>query len=471
VTATISAKKFRIFGASAIALLVGLTALASGPEGGRARAAGRYDKRVKKIVDGLVYIKMYDNKLNARIKILKIDPTSPVTLDVALSNDSLPGRETTSSMVARHNAIAGINASFGTSWGRPIGTFAEDGSLKASPFFPGGVLAFARGQGALGAHIGHHDLTIKGRGIENGSRFRIPDWNDNNEDRERIAAYTHSGGGYADPGSNSCSMRLKPKGPLRWSGDYKDLRRKYVVKTQICRDDPLGLGKGPNVVLTSKRGSPGSNVIQNHNGGQHVRIAWSVHWPKAMDAVGGSPVLINDGVKIDTCEGYVCERHPRTGVGRLADGKVLLVTVDGRSTSSRGMTGKQFAGFFKHMGAVDAINMDGGGSTTMVLRGEVVNVPSDSGGQRAVASAIIVHNGQDADEPTPKEGVALPTSTPTLSSYAYVTTPNAGELALEDPASTGGLLDALAKGGFGDPPVDLKGDLRDELKVFRRFTP
>jgi len=238
---------------------------------------------------------------------------------------------------------------------------------------------------------------------------------------------------------------------------------------QVCRDEPLGVGKGGSVVLTSKRGSSGSDVIQNHNGGQHIRLAWTVHWPKAMDAVGGSPVLINDGEKLKTCEGYVCQRHPRTGVGRLANGKVLLVTVDGRSSGSIGMTALQFASFFKRMGAVDAINLDGGGSSTMVLRGIVVNTPSDGDGQRAVSSAIIVHNGPDTDEPQPKDARPIASGTATaLSSYVYETTPSAGELALEDPASTGGLLDALSRGGFGDPPVDLGGRLGDDLKVFRR---
>jgi Phosphodiester glycosidase len=467
VTATTLVGRIKTFGAAAIATVLALATLAGGSGTDRAHAAGRYTKRVKRVVDGLTYIRMYDNKLEARIKILKVDPNSPVTLDVALANNTLPGRETTSSMVARHGAIAGINASFGTSWGRPIGTFAEDGSLKASPFVPGGVIAFARGQEVLGANIGHHKLTIKGRGIESGSKFRIADWNDDDEDRERIAAYTKAGGDHADPGSNSCSMRLRPKGALRWSGDYKDLLRRYVVNEQVCRDEPLGIGRGRNVVLTSRRGSPGSDVLQTHKDGQHVRIAWSIHWAKAMDAVGGSPVLINDGKRLQSCEGYVCEQHPRTGVGRLTGGRVILVVVDGRSSISEGMTALQFASFFKKMGAEDAINLDGGGATTMVLRSQVVNEPSDLAGQRAVPSAIIVHNGPDSGEPIPKEGKPVPTSRTALSGLGYQTTPNAGELALEDPASTGGLLDALARGGFGGPPVDL-GDLDDELRVFRR---
>ncbi len=103
----------------------------------------------------------------------------------------------------------------------------------------------------------------------------------------------------------------------------------------------------------------------------------------------------------------------------------------------------------------------------MVLRGRIVNRPSDSSGQREVSSAIIVHAGPDPDEPDPR----LPRSVSPLESLVAVgeeTSPDSAELSLEDPASTGGLLDALARGGFGGPKVDLEGGLDKALKRFRR---
>jgi uncharacterized protein YigE (DUF2233 family) len=453
--------KRRTFSVLVAFVVAAVATLVPGPSEDAVKAGGRYTKRVKRIVPGLNYIKMVDTKLPARIKILKIDPTTAITLDVALSNNLLPGRERTSSMVARHGAIAGINASFGNSWGRPIGIFAEDGTLKASPYVPGGVLAFARGTD--GVHIGHHDLAVRGRTIETGAQWGVPFWNDPNENRDMIAGWTRAGGDRATPEGNSCSMRLVPDGPLRYSSDYTKLYRRHRVAKQLCADNPMDLGKG--LVLTSRRGSRGAQKIAAHNGGQHVRLSWTVGYTKAMDAVGGSPVLINDGEIIRECEGYVCLRHPRTGVGRLPDGRVLLVTVDGRSSDSVGMTVLQFARFFRHMGAVDAINMDGGGSSTMVLRGNIVNNPSDSGGERGVASSIIVHNGPDPTENPPNEPRPLPEIT---SAYSYVTSPQASALSMSDPASTGGLLDALSKGGFGGAPLDLSGDLESVVRHFRR---
>jgi hypothetical protein len=76
-------------------------------------------------------------------------------------------------------------------------------------------------------------------------------------------------------------------------------------------------------------------------------------------------------------------RHPRTGVGFSRDsGTLFLVTVDGRSTSSVGMTLVEFADLMRELGAWQGMNFDGGGSTTMVVQGRIVNVPSDPTGER-----------------------------------------------------------------------------------------
>ena len=80
-----------------------------------------------------------------------------------------------------------------------------------------------------------------------------------------------------------------------------------------------------------------------------------------------------------------------TPVGVSRDGNtMLLVTVDGRSTRSVGMTLVELATLMRRLGAWQAMNFDGGGSTTMVIGGAVVNVPSDSAGERAVGNALFV---------------------------------------------------------------------------------
>ena len=84
-------------------------------------------------------------------------------------------------------------------------------------------------------------------------------------------------------------------------------------------------------------------------------------------------------------------RHPRTAVAKLKDGKFLMITVDGRQPGiSVGMTLQELAEYLLSIGTTDAMNLDGGGSTTMYLDGKVVNTPSDKEGERKVSDAILV---------------------------------------------------------------------------------
>jgi exopolysaccharide biosynthesis protein len=88
--------------------------------------------------------------------------------------------------------------------------------------------------------------------------------------------------------------------------------------------------------------------------------------------------------------GWVHKRNPRTIAGVDAQGRTLLVTADGRQTTALGLSIKESADVARSLGMVDAINLDGGGSTTMVVNGQVVNSPSDAAGQRPVGDALLV---------------------------------------------------------------------------------
>ncbi|HSA94626.1 MAG TPA: phosphodiester glycosidase family protein, partial [Acidobacteriota bacterium] len=112
--------------------------------------------------------------------------------------------------------------------------------------------------------------------------------------------------------------------------------------------------------------------------------------------VGGGPRLVRGGKAVPPdpeiyAAGFAEARHPRTAVGIRADGRILFVTVDGRQPeTSIGMTIAELTSLLLELGAVEAINMDGGGSTTMVVRDKVVNRPSDLTGERAVSDALLV---------------------------------------------------------------------------------
>ena len=87
-------------------------------------------------------------------------------------------------------------------------------------------------------------------------------------------------------------------------------------------------------------------------------------------------------------------RHPRTAVGMRRDGSRVLVVVDGRNAMSAGVSISELQQIMRWLGCVDALNLDGGGSSTMVVNGEIINHPCDNGrfdaaGERSVSNAII----------------------------------------------------------------------------------
>jgi exopolysaccharide biosynthesis protein len=113
--------------------------------------------------------------------------------------------------------------------------------------------------------------------------------------------------------------------------------------------------------------------------------------------LGGGPQLIKAGKVALTdkqekmAAGFATDRHPRTAIAKLASGELLLVTVDGRQPGvSMGMSLYMLADLLRELGAVEAMNLDGGGSTTMVVHNKIVNKPSDQTGERPVSDAILV---------------------------------------------------------------------------------
>jgi len=120
----------------------------------------------------------------------------------------------------------------------------------------------------------------------------------------------------------------------------------------------------------------------------------------AQQVVSGHPTLLDDGALVGNPGDPLCtNRHPRTALGLSQDHRTLiLLVVDGRRGGAAGMTCEELAGVLRDHGAFDALNMDGGGSSTMWLgNGGVVNRPSD-GRERTVANhlAIIAPGSGDA---------------------------------------------------------------------------
>lgn len=124
-----------------------------------------------------------------------------------------------------------------------------------------------------------------------------------------------------------------------------------------------------------------------------LAIESSFSLPDVQFAVGGSHVLISEGEATDA-SGLAGAAHPRTAIGVDGDGYLYLTVVDGRSGESAGMTLVELQSYLSRFDLVSAINLDGGGSSTLVLKGAVMNTPSD-GNERAVAGIVAVQPSQE----------------------------------------------------------------------------
>ncbi len=151
-------------------------------------------------------------------------------------------------------------------------------------------------------------------------------------------------------------------------------------------------------VLSAAPGSP-AGFLSSFKAGDTLSIALGFE-PSLRhigQAIGGAGRILLAGRNVTDSmahlEGITANftdvRNPRTFAGFNRDTtRFFLCTVDGRQASSAGMTFDEMASFLVSLGVTNAFNLDGGGSTTMVVRGETVNSPSDPGGERGVANTV-----------------------------------------------------------------------------------
>jgi hypothetical protein len=427
-------------------LVLALLMAASPGAGPRARAADGGTRRSRRLAPGIKLIALRRHRPPNRIRVIKVNLAKPATVDVALPDDTLTGTVKTSAIASAHGAIAAVNGTYNLPSGRPVGVFAEDGDLKTSPLNWGRAFSLTADESRF--FLGHPRLSMWARERGSSEIWRISKWNEPGRVGDALAASTPAGGWLYRPPGRSCSVRLRRPLEPRWAPTVAGVRRGWIVRKTLCAKESLRRAGG--VVVSAKRGSRRAPAIRALDAAQQIVLGWSVGWPGALDVMGGNPVLLRRGrvVAPATCASYFCGRNPRTGVGMTPRGRMLLVTVDGRQDRrSVGMNLAQFARLFRRLGATRAINIDGGGSTTMVVRGRVINRPSDASGERPVGSALLVRTRPDPDEPRP-----IGDGDPASLSQAAPLRPSAGSsAALVDPGSTGGMLDAAARGYLGGP--------------------
>ena len=394
------------------------------------------------LAPGVVHQAITDPAGPFAIHLVTVHLSAPSTLDLALALDVLPGLETTSSMARRRGATVTVNGDYADPdhAGRPINAFAKDGRLLQTPFLPGNNHAVDDREAAV--FMGRPNVQVVAEVPRTGLVLPVAQVNRGAPAGDEVAMFTSEGVTLERPPAGATSARLRATGPAAVRADGWAETAYTVEKVgQLGRPVPAG-----TVVLSTPPDGAAAADLAALEPGEEVTVAWSfAAWPGILDTSGGNPTLVRNGrVLAGNVDGTTPfhRRNPRTGVGATADGRLLLVTVDGRRPGhSVGMTLREFAELFVGLGATSAINLDGGGSTTMVLNGTVVNRVSDPQ-ERRVPTAVLVLAG-----PTPAVPPALPAPAALAPEADQAAQRTDLEAIAADPGSTAGLLGWLSGPG------------------------
>lgn len=380
------------------------------PEGASERLApltiqdGPLDLTITKttrLEDGVLLHEISEAKGPNSILVLEVDPQADVTLDLIGAGDAYPALAPVSAMGQRVGAIAAVNGEFFDPPGRPQFQFQSDGVLWQTAL--GGAGSFAISEDGREFSVGRFEPEITVTSSASGATLDVTSWNAKEPEGDEVVGFTHIGGSLAEAPDDACYLVLASGGELAWSTDREGTTQSWTVAQQGCAASAPA-PDGPFVILAANRGSAGADALASHATGDVVDVAISYGLRGVLDLAGGEPILVARGEsKVDaSCKTDYCGPNPRTAAGYTSDGRLLIVTVDGRQAGfSLGMSLADLAQVFLQLGAEGAVNLDGGGSTTMwVERRGVVNRPSnDDNAERPVGTALVILRGEDADVP------------------------------------------------------------------------
>lgn len=358
------------------------------------------------------------------VEVLTIDPRSFEGSLTAAYGPDLEQRERTTEIAAHAGADIAVNAGFfvfspaAGAPGDPAGVGVYDGELLSEPV--AGRPALVLRDDARRTEVAR--LSWRGEVASAGASLALDGVN-------RVPGLIRNCGGTDDD--------LPTALPLH---DVTCTDDDEVVAFDASFGASTPAGPGAEVLVDSRglvtdvratRGSavpPGGRTVQATGDsadallalaevGRHLRVRTSlvdgddrpVPTSRSASVVNGGPELVRDGriwatpradgmAPVDDPNfyyGWVHKRHPRTIAGVDREGRTVLATIDGRSEDSLGAGIAEAAALAQSLGLRSAVNLDGGGSTTMVADGVVVNDPSDGSGERAVGDALVVLPGRE----------------------------------------------------------------------------
>jgi exopolysaccharide biosynthesis protein len=323
------------------------------------------------------------------INMLRVDLTK-AKLRMVHAMDEAVGLETVSSMATRYGALAAVNSGYfrttGTYRGDSIGVGVLKGKLISEPYNNRASMGLIEKPGKQEVVLGHlkfNALLSAGRAAE-----RLVNGFNRPRGENELIVFTPEF--HRTTLTNPDGLELV-------------VRRGLVIE----RRDQEGSSVIPaDGFVVSTSGSARQWALDNLLTGARLNLKTALTsvepeqaslWKQAANIIGGGPQLIKNGrVEITNAAekilpSFVSDGHPRTAIAKLKSGEILLVTVDGRQPGeSIGMSLTMLASLLLEFDAIEAINLDGGGSTTMVIRNKIINKPSDATGERPVSDAILV---------------------------------------------------------------------------------
>ena len=329
-------------------------------------------------------------------------PGGLYSLTPLLSNDTITGRETVSSMERRVSSqltTIGVNGDF-FNWtdGWPSGLLMRGGIVEHQPADNRSTLG-VDSSGTL--HVDRVPFNASWSGF---STIRYPLSQLNEPPHANSASLFTPVWGGATPPVNGVAAVLEPFPPTKPFGPLVGQVTALVSNSSVSipPDGAVLVARG-----TAAQALQADAVV----GGQvSVFIGLRKDWASVTDAVGGGPALVRGGKAIrpensgeSLTDVQLYGPDPRTAIGQRPDGGIVIIAADGRRRGwSVGIRNYDLAVMLIHYGCVTGFALDSGGSTTIAFDGRVLNRPSDPSGERPVGEALVVgYTGVYAPAPAP----------------------------------------------------------------------
>ena len=318
--------------------------------------------KITDVEKGVKHVRMirYYNGRPVRINVVEISQgiNNNISISPAIASHTLASKSKISTIAQKNGAIVSINGGyFKPQTGVPLGTLMIDGKLYTGPIFDRVSMGFFdngfdMARVKLDASV---ETNIGGLKIDNVNQPRMLS--------VHTIVYTPDWGEYSPPTPKYGRQLVIQGGKLIKTsyGRCKIPENGFVI---------VGPAKKLNSIAQARRFKLDIKINPEWRGVNHI--------------ISGGPYLVKDNeIFVDMTAqklGSIGGRNPRTAIGYTKDNNLILLTADGREGSSIGLTLMELARLMKEFGCVNAMNLDGGGSTVMYVGGEVVNKPAVSGG-------------------------------------------------------------------------------------------